>query len=287
MIALLHIFALYNFFVPVDALAERADLATLTQQAVPKDMVLIPAGLFEMGSANPLAGADEHPRHTVSLSAFYLDKYEVTNRRFRKFVKAKEYETTAEKTKKVWVYIEDEQWTEVSGAWWRKPEGKESVFVSRRGSHPVVTVSWEDAKAYCEGVGKRLPTEAEWEYAARAGSATNAWWGDKHSGSREIGNVADKTHKREFPGRPWPILEHYDDNLCPNGPCGRVRTQYMGALRHDWKCMGMGGRLVFRKLLRQESKEESSRTSPGPFQSPPRRLLGHLSRVSRLGSSHL
>ena len=199
-----------------------------TQQDVPNDMVLIPAGVFQMGSANPLAGADEHPQHTVSLSAFYLDTYEVTNRQFRKFVKAKRYKTTAETTGKAWVYVEDQQWTEVSGAWWRKPEGKESVFASRRGSHPVVTVSWEDAKAYCEWAEKRLPTEAEWEYAARGGSPTNMWLGNKHSELRGLGNVADQTHKQKFPERPWPILEHYDDEYVRTAPVGMFEPNAWG-----------------------------------------------------------
>ena len=216
------------FVVNVEGWADDSDRAMSASRTIPHGMVSIPAGLFEMGSTDKHGSADEYPQHTVSLDAFYLDTYEVTNRQFRKFVKASGYKTTAETQGKAWAYVEDTQWTEVLGARWRKPEGQESVFASRRGSHPVVTLSWEDAKTYCEGVGKRLPTEAEWEYAARAGSATNAWWGNRNSGSREVGNVADQTHKREFPDRPWPILEQYDDHYIRNRTSRDVRTECVG-----------------------------------------------------------
>ena len=132
-----------------------SSLALSEEHETQSDMVLLPAGVFEMGTANPQSGADERPRHMVSLNAFYLDKYEVTNREFRKFVTRHKFKTSAEKLGKAWVYVEDEQWTEEAGAWWKKPEGRQSVFATRRGSHPVVMISWDDAKAYCEGVGKR------------------------------------------------------------------------------------------------------------------------------------
>ena len=209
--------------IDVESWAYDSDLPTM-----PHGMVSIPAGMFEMGSSDKHGSADEYPRHTVSLDAFFLDMYEVTNRQFRKFVKATGYKTTAEIQGKAWAYVEDEQWTEVPGAWWRKPEGRASIFASRRGSHPVVALSWEDAKSYCEWVGKRLPTEAEWEYAARAGTATNAWWGGKLSGSREVGNVADQTHKREFSERPWPILEQYDDHYVRTAPVGTFEPNGWG-----------------------------------------------------------
>ncbi|GJL51811.1 formylglycine-generating enzyme family protein [Candidatus Nitrospira salsa] len=203
-------------------------LAISTQDGTSTGMVLVPAGMFEMGSPNARGSADEYPQHTVSLDAFYLDIYEVTNRQFRKFVKTNAYTTTAENQGKAWVYVDEERWTEVPGAWWRKPEGAESVFASRRGSHPVVTVSWIDAKRYCEGNGKRLPTEAEWEYAARAGLTKNVWWGKPQSGFQGAGNVADTTHKSEFPKRPWPILEQYDDHYVRTAPVGSFEPNAWG-----------------------------------------------------------
>ncbi len=194
----------------------------------PQGMVFIPAGLFEMGSSDRQGSADEYPQHTVSLNAFYLDKYEVTNRQFRKFIKLTRYKTTAEIQRKAWAYVEGAQWTEIPGAWWRKPEGQDSVFSSKRGSHPVVMLSWNDARLYCESMGKRLPTEAEWEYAARAGSATNSWWGGKDTASRNVGNVADQTHKGAFPDRPWPVLKNYNDDYVRTSPVGTFEPNAWG-----------------------------------------------------------
>ncbi len=206
--------------VDTEGWANDSDRVTSGVRATPPGMVFIPAGVFEMGSSDKQGSADEYPSHTVSLNAFYLDTHEVTNRQFRKFVNVSGYKTTAEIQGKAWAYVEAAQWTEVDGAWWRKPEGRESVFSSRRGSHPVVMLTWDDAKVYCEGMGKRLPIEAEWEYAARAGSATNIWLGKAQSGSREVGNVADQTHKQNFSDRPWPILDNYDDHYVRTAPVG-------------------------------------------------------------------
>ncbi len=227
--AVLGYLVLLGFFsVDIESWAIKSHHSVSASHSKPDDMVLIPAGVFEMGSPNQHGSADEYPQHTVSLDAYYLDTYEVTNRQFRKFIKTGGYKTTAERQGQAWAYVEGEQWTEVLGAWWRKPEGQQSVFASRRGSHPVVTLSWEDAKTYCEGVGKRLPTEAEWEYAARAGSATNAWWGNKQSRLSEVGNVADQTHKQEFSDRPWPILEQYDDHYIRTAPVGKFEPNVWG-----------------------------------------------------------
>jgi formylglycine-generating enzyme required for sulfatase activity len=122
------------------------------------DMVLIPGGSFTMGSLD--GDADELPLHRVWVDSFYLDKYEVTNEQFLKFVTATGYETLSERTGE--------------GMSWRVH------FTPERLKYPVVYVAWEDASAYAKWAGKRLPTEAEWEYAARGGLEGKTYpWGNE------------------------------------------------------------------------------------------------------------
>jgi formylglycine-generating enzyme required for sulfatase activity len=132
------------------------------------DMILIPAGEFVMGNEGDYA--DEAPRHTVKLSPYYLDEHEVTNAQFDAFVKATDYVTAAEREGHCWAYLRDEtDWQYAADTDWRQPQGPNSTIADMM-DHPVVCVSWEDATAYAGWAGKRLPSEAEWEYAARAGS---------------------------------------------------------------------------------------------------------------------
>ena len=192
-------------------------------------MVLIPEGEFWMGSPDGEGNKNEHPRHTVALSAFYLDKYEVTNRLFHLFVQQTSHRTTAEREGKAWALKDTGNWEEVSGAHWRKPEGGESVFVSNREEHPVVSVSWEDAQAYCRWTGKRLPTEAEFEYATRAGTETKYWWGNGNLDSRQVANIGDESMKRQYSN--WTIMTGYDDAYVRTSPVGSFEANPFGL--HD------------------------------------------------------
>jgi formylglycine-generating enzyme required for sulfatase activity len=179
-------------------------------------MLLIPAGEFMMGSAD--GRDDEEPVHRVRLDAFYLDKYEVTNSLFRSFVNESGYETTAERQGRAAGVTPDGEWDIIPGAKWLRPEGTETVFESNRAEHPVVSVSWYDADAYCRWVKKRLPAEAEFEYASRAGTRTTYWWGDGSPGSRRVADIADESARRRFPG--LPIMEGYDDGYERSAPVG-------------------------------------------------------------------
>ena len=135
----------------------------------PPGMVLVPEGEFTMGSRfvggfGPLR--DGQPVHSVRLGAYWIDQYEVTNEAFGRFVAATGHTTTAEEKGLSWVFISGPTWQRVLGARWNAPLGPGSG-ISDLADHPVVLVSWFDAHAYCGWAGKRLPTEAEWEKAAR------------------------------------------------------------------------------------------------------------------------
>lgn len=134
------------------------------------DMVLIPSGSFLMGSLT--GGEFEKPVHEVFLDAFLLDTTLVTNRQFKTFVQETKYVTQAEIKGSAWGYINGE-FKEIDGFSWR------SIAIGRE-EHPVVLVTWEDAVAYSEWAGKRLPTEAEWEKAAQGGLTSKLYtWGNE------------------------------------------------------------------------------------------------------------
>jgi len=130
--------------------------------------------------AHIIGDDDEQPAHRVTLSPFYIDATEVTNAEFARFVEATGYKTDAEKRGSSWIFKEGMQdWEAIGGADWRHPLGPDSTITDKM-NHPAVNVSWNDAAAYAKWVGKRLPTEAEWEYAARGGREDNIYpWGDE------------------------------------------------------------------------------------------------------------
>lgn len=203
-------------------------------------MVLIPAGTFMMGADNEQARPDEYPKHKVSVDAFWMDATEVTNAQFRAFVEATGYITVAEQ-KPDWeelkkqlppgtprppeevlvasslvfsppdyqVQLHDvgQWWSWVQGADWRHPEGPGSNLEGKD-NYPVVHVSWDDAVAYAQWAGKRLPTEAEWEWAARGGLEDKTYpWGDEHV---DAGKPKANSWQGRFPDKNTLRDQYYD-----------------------------------------------------------------------------
>jgi sulfatase modifying factor 1 len=187
-------------------------------------MVWVHGGEFQMGSSD--GTADEAPRHRVALDGFWMDAHEITNQQFARFVEATGYVTTAElppQLRSIEKGAELEHaaileefnhpgsicslslrsrdeidpargayswWQYVKGASWKYPEGPTSD-ITNRAQHPVVHVSWLDAQAYCRWAGKQLPSEAQWEYAARAGRTgqTYPWGNERNPEGRWLHNI--------------------------------------------------------------------------------------------------
>ena len=210
----------------------RATVA-IAPDAPPEGMVWIPGGEFSMGAADPMgpdantvgmqATTDSRPIHRVYVDGFWMDATEVTNTQFAAFVAATGYVTVAERTPRAEdfpgappenlvagsvVFAPPDHpvpldnhyqwWSYVKGANWRHPQGPGSTIDGRE-RYPVVHVAYEDAEAYAGWAGKRLPTEAEWEFAARGGLSGKLYpWGDTFTSEGQWGA---NTHQGHFPDR--------------------------------------------------------------------------------------
>lgn len=194
----------------------------------PPGMVWIPGGRFRLGSSGPLALVDERDRREVAVSGFFMDVHEVSNDAFAAFVEATGHVTTAERVPTVAEIMEQlppgtpppdpsllvagslvfrappagssvselSWWHWVAGADWRHPTGPGSD-IEGRGEFPVVHVSWDDAVAYARWAGKQLPSEAQWEWAARGGQPDQRFgWGDEQ---RPGGRYRANWHQGGFP----------------------------------------------------------------------------------------
>lgn len=215
-------------------------------------MVLIPGGQFMMGTRPDDVcewdsivkvefcvqgrNADYAPRHKITLDEFYLDTQEVTVERFGQFIKDTGYTSTVETQGRQTALVEDstlffgKSWESdtVKGANWQRPLGETQDTPETLPNLPVVQISWFDAKQYCEWAGKRLPTEAEWEYAARAGTTTEHWWGDQEP--RElVGNLPDTTFNTVFEKEI--NFESFDDGAARLALVGTGRANPWGL--HD------------------------------------------------------
>jgi len=175
-------------------------------------MVFVPAGSFLMGSdsGDSEADDDEFPQHEVTLDGFWIDRTEVTGVQFGQFVSETGHVTTAET--EGWSYVfTGSNWEETDGADWQHPAGPGSDL-SGLAQHPVLHISWYDADAYCEWAGARLPTEAEWEYAARGPEGNRFPWGDDFDG--DIVNFCDANCEFDW------AYAAYDDGWAQTAPVG-------------------------------------------------------------------
>lgn len=223
---------------------ESGDLSNATNvHNTPDGMVLIPEGHFIMGGRSNQASADEFPRHEVSVSSFYMDQTEVTNAQFKVFVDATGYKTVAERDID-WEEMSKQMpagtprpadslllagslvftptdgpvdlrnyaqwWTWTTGANWTQPEGPGSSIADRM-HYPVVHIAWEDATAYAKWAGKRLPTEAEWEWAAMGGLKDTKYpWGNE--------SVEQAHDKANFWQGLFPFQNHEKDGFYGAAP---------------------------------------------------------------------
>jgi formylglycine-generating enzyme required for sulfatase activity len=246
-----------QFFSCTLALAQQPKAASGPKQPSPKQitnsigmkLTLVPSGEFMMGSEEPAKRTaaffnmyfgghfytaddfnDEHPRHRVRITrAFYLGAYHVTRGQFLQFVADTHYKTDAEKGEMPGAFSYDPE--EIDNVWnakisWRSPGFEQTD------EHPVVCVSWNDAAAFCAWLSKkeskiyRLPSEAEWEYACRAGTTTRYASGDNPETLACVGNVPDAAFKVKFPAVKWVIKA--SDGYIYTAPVGRFKPNAFG-----------------------------------------------------------
>jgi formylglycine-generating enzyme required for sulfatase activity len=216
---------------------------------VKMELVLIPAGEFKMGSAESAEDTaaffkktygedfltadsfkDEHPQHRVLITKpFYLGTYHVTRGQFRQFVADTSYKTDAEKGERPGAFGWDADKKEFG---FNEKYSWRNAGFEQTDEHPVVNVSWNDAVEFCKWLSKkesktyRLPTEAEWEYACRAGTTTRYYSGDDPETLAKVGNVADAAAKAQFPDWTWTIKAN--DGYVFTSPVGKFKPNAFG-----------------------------------------------------------
>ncbi len=182
------------------------------------DYISVPAGKYHLGQAGML---DNAPR-TTELAGFEISKYDVMNSDFAAFVRATSYVTDAEKRHDAMVFVPpmpEFRWSQDPSASWRFPNGKKQGGIGGKMNHPVTSISFHDAMAYCTWAGVRLPTLDEWEAACRAGTTTKFFFGEDE---KLIGKYANIWHGRDH------LKPDYSDGFMYTSPVGTFKPNPLG-----------------------------------------------------------
>lgn len=272
---------------------------SLPSGEAPSGMVWIPGGEFDFGTNSSLGWRDERPAHRAQVDGFWMDAGEVTNAQFREFVNATGYVTTAEKAPTLEevmrqvpegtptpspellvpgsmvfnppdhaVSLDDirQWWQWTPGANWRHPEGSGSTL-DGRDDHPVVHISWDDATAYANWAGKRLPTEAEWEFAARGGlEGQDFVWGSQPPGDKHL---PANLWQGEFPHQNF-ALDAYArtapvKSFPPNGYGLHDMAGNVWEWCSDWYERGLHSRLAQEAVVRNPIGPDQTQDSTQPY----------------------
>lgn len=255
-------------FVPVDGAGtdEGTKLPTrILHRASGIVLVLVRAGEFQMGSPLDEAerNADERRHRRLVRSPFYMGEREVTVEQFGRFVRAVSYQTDAERgvdeagnRRGAFASTSDSTdsraWTATAS--WRNPFPHLRDYRPDK-NHPVVHISWHDAARFAAHFGMQLPTEAQWEYAARAGSKARFFWGDAESGGLGYGNFKDASGKKRFPK--WNSYFPFDDGVPLLAEAGKYRP-------NAWNLLDMAGNVsewcrdVYREDYPADGTDESA-----------------------------
>lgn len=251
-----------------------------TSPSMGTQFVLIQPGSFLRGSrdSDREADADERPQRAIQMTRpFYLGKYEVTRGQFRRFVEETGYRTDAEEDGKGSCMFDAE-----TGGFERNPKYNwRNVGFEQTDEHPVVNVTWDDALRFCQWLANKdgrpytLPTEAQWEFACRAGTKTRYCSGDNPQSLAMVGNIADGTAKKKFPNWSWAIKA--EDGYVFTAPVGQFDP-------NSWGLYDMHGNVWEWCLDAYEKDFYKTSSDKDPHNVNPLILQSNTKRVLRGGS---